>query len=86
MTITKHETCPICGASIKIEMDDQAGKRFTALADRQIKRFLKIHDGCKRANKICGWVTVLITSPKQEIQASKEKYATRGKRTVNGRG
>lgn len=51
MTITKSETCPICGASIKIEMDDQAGKKFTALADRQIKRFMKIHDGCKNGKK-----------------------------------
>ena len=46
MTITKHETCHICGAQIKIEMDDQAGKKFTKLADKQIKRFLKIHERC----------------------------------------
>jgi hypothetical protein len=52
MTITKHETCHICGASIKIEMDDQAWKKFTALADRQIRRFKKVHEGCKRDNKI----------------------------------
>jgi hypothetical protein len=51
MTITKHETCHICGAQIKIEMDDQAGNKFTALADKQIKRFLKIHERCKHEQR-----------------------------------
>ena len=46
MTITKQETCSHCGAQIRIEMDDQAGKKFLAMADQQIEKFKKIHGKC----------------------------------------
>lgn len=48
MIITKQEVCPFCKAEIKFETDDQAGKKELIKADRQIEKFKKLHEGCKK--------------------------------------